>query len=227
MPPQSRSLEKRSRILAAAMRLFAEQGYEAARVEDLAASLGIAKGSVFQHFGSKQGLFLAAYRQAVDSLPRYLDAPAEVRARGFFVTLRYWLERTEHLLREDFIPYRLTLIGNYGSDLGLRREINRYLAREDPYGTVAFVQEGLARGELRKDVDADLVASVLEWTVERFQDALLAEELFPGFMRRGPRDPARTKKRIAEFVRVLEDAIGSRGQRVRVGPSRVSRAQRR
>jgi AcrR family transcriptional regulator len=210
MPEQARSRDKRSRILAAAMRLFAEKGYEAARVEDLAASLGIAKGSVFQHFGSKEALFLAAYRQAVSSLPRYLDAPAAVRARGFFFTLRYWLERTEHLLREDFIPYRLTLVGNYGSDLHLRREINRFLAREDPYGTVAFVREGLARGELRKDVEADLVASILEWTVERFQDALLAEELFPGFLRRHPRDPARTKRRIAEFVRVLEDALGSR-----------------
>ena len=213
MAEQARSLEKRSRILQAALRLFAEKGYEAARVEDLAAGLGIAKGSVFQHFGSKEGLFLAAYRQAVESLPRYLDAPPEVKSSGFFATLRYWLGRTEHLLREDFIPYRLTLIGNYGSDLVLRREINRYLAREDPYGTVAFVNQGLAAGELRRDVDEELVASVLEWTVERFQDALLAEELFPGFMRRGPRDPARTKKRIAEFVRVLEDAIGARASR--------------
>ena len=112
-------------------------------------------------------------------------------------------------------------------DLGLRREINRYLAREDPYGTLAFVAEGLERGQLRRDVDPDLVASVLEWTVERFQDALLAEELFPGFMRRGPRDPARTRKRIDEFVRVLEDAIGARGKRAGVSPPRARRAPRR
>jgi len=213
MPEQARSREKRSRILAAAMRLFAEKGYQAARVEDLASSLGIAKGSVFRHFGTKEGLFLAAYREAVASLPRYLDAPGPVRARGFFATLRYWLERTEHLLREDFIPYRLTLVGNYGSDLLLRREINRYLVREDPYGTVAFVREGLRRGELRKDVDPGLVASLLDWTVDRFQDSLLAEDLFPGFLRRGPRDPARTKKRITEFVRVLEDALGRPARR--------------
>jgi AcrR family transcriptional regulator len=39
------------------MRHFAEQGYHAARVGDIAAALGIAKGSIFQHFGSKDGLF--------------------------------------------------------------------------------------------------------------------------------------------------------------------------
>ena len=212
MPParaaQARSLDKRERILGAAMRHFAEAGYEAARVEDLARELGIAKGSVFQHFGNKEGLFLAAYRRAVEALPRYQDAPATVRARGFFPTLRYWLERTEHLLREDIVSYRLTLIGNYGSDLALRREINRYLAGEDAYGTMAFVQEGLDHGELRRDVEAELVASVLEWNVERFQDALLSEELFPGFFRRRPRDPRRLRRRIDEFLRVLEGAIG-------------------
>ena len=206
---QARSRDKRERILVAAMRHFAERGYEAARVEDLARELGIAKGSVFQHFGTKEGLFLAAYRRAVEALPRYQDAPLAVRTRGFFPTLRYWLERTEHLLREDIVSYRLTLIGNYGSDLALRREINRYLAGEDAYGTMAFVQEGLDRGELRRDVEAELVASVLEWNVERFQDALLAEELFPGFFRRRPKGPARLRRRIDEFLRVLEGAIGT------------------
>jgi AcrR family transcriptional regulator len=206
----TRLQEKRERILAAAMRRFAEAGYEAARVEDVAAELGIAKGSVFQHFGSKEGLFLAAYKRAVESLPRYQDAPARVRAKGFFATLRYWLERSEHLTHEDYVPWRLTLIGNYGSDLALRLEINRYLAGQDAYGTMAFVREGLARGELRKDVEPELLASILEWTMERFQDALLVEELFPSLTRRA-RDPVRTRRRIQEFLRVLEDGMGARG----------------
>ena len=51
----------------AAMRHFAEQGYHAARVGDIAAGLGIAKGSIFQHFGSKDGLFFEAYKKAVRS----------------------------------------------------------------------------------------------------------------------------------------------------------------
>jgi AcrR family transcriptional regulator len=208
MPKQARALDKRSRILAAAMHRFAQAGYEATRVEDVAAELAIAKGSVFQHFGSKERLFLAAYRQAVESLPRYLDAPLAVQRRGFFATLRYWLERTGHLLREDIISYRLTLIGNYGSDLLLHREINRYLAREDPYGTLAFVRAGLKRGELRRDVAPELMASLLDWTVERFQDSLLARELFPNALRK-TRKADQSRRRITEFLRVLEGALGA------------------
>src|SRR5271166_3378606 len=147
-----RSEAKRSRIVEAATQYFAEYGYHAARVGDIATALGIAKGSIFQHFGSKDGLFFEVYKRAVRSFAKYLDAPAEIRQAGFFEVLHYWLVRTEHLVHEDWIPYRISLLGNYGTDLVLKREINRFLMSEDPYGTVAFVRFGLERGELRKDM---------------------------------------------------------------------------
>ena len=145
-------------------------------------TLGIAKGSIFQHFGSKDGLFFEVYKRAVRSFAKYLDAPVEVRAAGFFEVLRYWLVSTEHLVHEDWIPYRISLLGNYGTDFVLKREINRFLISEDPYGTVSFVRFGLERGELRKDMDIEMIVSIIDWMMERFQDALLTAELDPGFI---------------------------------------------
>ena len=203
-----RSEGKRTRIIDAAMRHFAEQGYDAARVGDLAAMLGIAKGSIFQHFGSKDGLFFEVYKKAVRSFPRYLDAPAEVCDGGFFEVLRYWLACTEHLLHEDWIPYRVSLLGNYGTNLGLKREINRFLVAEDPYGTVAFVRFGLERGEVRSDLDPEMMVSILDWTMERFQDALLTEELDPGLFRRQGGPAEKKEARITQFLDVLKRAIG-------------------
>src|SRR5215475_12022627 len=109
-----RSEAKRTRIVEAATLHFAEHGYHSARVGDIATALGIAKGSIFQHFGSKVGLFFEVYKRAVRSFPKYLDAPAEVKKDGIFEVLRYWLSRTEHLVHEDWIPYRISLLGNYG-----------------------------------------------------------------------------------------------------------------
>jgi TetR/AcrR family transcriptional regulator len=207
--PRPRSEGKRAKIIDAAMRHFAEQGYHAARVGDIAAALGIAKGSVFQHFGSKDGLFFEVYKKAVRSFPRYLDAPAEVRERGFFEVLRYWLARTEHMLHEDWIPYRVSLLGNYSTDLVLKREINRFLMAEDPYGTVDFVRFGVQRGDLRKDLDQEMVVSILDWTMERFQDALLTEELDPGLFRRQGGPSEKKEARIAQFLDLLKRAIGT------------------
>jgi AcrR family transcriptional regulator len=203
-----RSEAKRSRIIDVATQYFAENGYHASRVADMAATLGIAKGSIFQHFGSKDGLFFEVYKRAVRSFPKYLDAPAEVRAAGFFHVLQYWLVRTEHLLREDWIPYRISLLGNYGTDLALKREINHFLIAEDPYGTVAFVRFGLERGELRKDMDVEMIVSILDWTMERFQDALLTAELDPGLFRKQGEMPEKKEARILQFLAVLRRAVG-------------------
>jgi len=209
VPPRPRSEAKRTRIIDAAMRHFAEQGYHAARVGDIAAQLGIAKGSVFQHFGSKDGLFFEVYKKAVRAFPAYLDAPADIQAQGFFEVLRYWLVRTEHMLHEDWIPYRVSLLGNYGTDLTLKREINRFLMSEDPYGTVAFVKFGIQRGELRQDLDLEMMVSILDWMMERFQDALLTEELDPGLFRRQGEIGERKEARINQFLDILQRAIGA------------------
>src|SRR5580698_264948 len=205
--PGPRLEAKRARIVDAALRHFAEQGYHAARIEDLSAQLDVAKGSIFQYFGSKAGLFLEAYIKAVRSFPAYLQCPPQVREKGFFEILDYWLSRTERLVREDWIPYRVALLGNYGVDLALKREINRFLLAEDPYGSTAFVRLGIARGEVRSDIDPPLIVSILDWTMERFQDALLTEELDPGLFPH-PADPAKNQARIHQFLLVLRGAIG-------------------
>jgi TetR/AcrR family transcriptional regulator len=210
LTPRPRAEAKRARILDAAMRQFAERGYHATRIEDIATELSIAKGSVFQHFGSKEGLFLAGYQKAVSSFPSYLAAPPEIVAKGFFATLRYWLERTDRLVRENWIPYRMALLGNYGTDLKVRNEINRFLRDQDPYGTAAFVRTGVERGEVRKDIDETMIVSMVEWTVERFQDALLTEELDPGLFSRQGNRPEKTAGRIAQFLDLLQGAIGAR-----------------
>jgi TetR/AcrR family transcriptional regulator len=220
--PRPRAEAKRLRILDASMRHFAERGYQATRIEDIATELSIAKGSVFQHFGSKEGLFLSGYKKAVVSFPAWLAAPAEIVAKGFFATLRYWLERTDRLVRENWIPYRIALLGNYGTDLKLRQEINRFLRDQDPYGTAAFVRLGVERGEVRSDIDEAMIVSMMEWTVDRFQDALLTEELDPGLFSRQGNRAEKTAARIEQFLELLGGAIAAKAP-PRARPSKKER----
>jgi AcrR family transcriptional regulator len=208
-PSRDRTAAKRDRIVECAMRRFAEDGYQGAKVEDIALELGIAKGSIFQHFGSKAGLFLETYKRAVTMLPAWLDAPKAAIDKGFFPTVMYWLERTEHLVHEDWIPYRVALIGNYGTDLSLKRDINRFLVSEDPYGTLEFVEFGIARGEVRDDVDLEMIVSMVDWLAGSLQDALVTEELDPGLFHRWRNQPERQRLRVQQFAAVLHSAIGA------------------
>lgn len=192
------------------MRNFAEHGYRGTRVEDIAAEVGIAKGTVFLHFGTKQALFLAAYETAVGQLPAWLDAPSGAVAQGFWGVLDYWVRRTEELAAEQWIANRVAMIGRNDTDLGLRRPIDRLMRSEDPYGTLEFVEFGVRRGEIRADVDVEMIASVLDWMAERFQDALGSEELDPGLVHRRPFVPERREVRIREFIELLRDGIAAR-----------------
>lgn len=204
-----RAEAKRELIVDCAMRHFAEHGYQGARIEDMSVELGIAKGSVFQHFGSKAGLFLEAYKRAVGTLPGWLAAPEAVQREGFFAVVRYWYERTEHYVKDDYVPYRVVLIGTYGTDLTLKREINRFMVSEDPYGTLEFVEWGQRRGEVRADVDLETIVSMVDWLSNSVQDALVSEELDPGLFHRWRHQPDRQRMRIEHFAILLESAIGT------------------
>jgi AcrR family transcriptional regulator len=192
------------------MRHFAERGYEDVRIEEIAREAGVAKGAVFGYFDSKAGLFLAAYQAAARSFSAYLDAPAEILAEGFFPVITYWIEHTPHLIHEDWVPYRVTLVGNYCSSLQLRREITQFLLRDDPYGTQAFVQFGIARGEIRTDIDTKMVVSLVDWLMDRCQDAILTEELDPGLFGSAAPSAQMRDLRVRQFVELLRSAIGTR-----------------
>ncbi|WP_293695539.1 TetR family transcriptional regulator [uncultured Agrococcus sp.] len=49
--------ETREKILSAAAQMAAERGISATAVDDIAAAAGVAKGSVYYNFGSKEGLY--------------------------------------------------------------------------------------------------------------------------------------------------------------------------
>src|SRR5205823_12670801 len=56
--------DKRRQILAAAVRVFAAQGYDAARVGDVAKEAGVAYGLVYHYYGSKDAVLEAVFREA-------------------------------------------------------------------------------------------------------------------------------------------------------------------
>jgi AcrR family transcriptional regulator len=71
LPPAARRTRRKEarpgEIRAAALALFAERGFSATRLEDVAQHAGIAKGTIYLYFATKEELFRAVVRQ--DLLP--------------------------------------------------------------------------------------------------------------------------------------------------------------
>ncbi len=63
-----RAAERRAAIIAAALDLFSERGFAAARIEDVAARAGVAKGTVYLNFADKEALFEGIVRAQIGPL---------------------------------------------------------------------------------------------------------------------------------------------------------------
>ena len=66
---------RRQAILEAALSVFAARGYEAARLDDVAAQAGVAKGTLYLYFKDKQDLFEELVRGAVTPIMDRVSAP--------------------------------------------------------------------------------------------------------------------------------------------------------
>ena len=86
---------KERAILDAALDVFAESGFAPARLEEVAARAGVAKGTIYLYFPSKQALFKALIRtgigapiEAAGAEAAALDLPFEAVVRGLFTRMR-------------------------------------------------------------------------------------------------------------------------------------------
>jgi len=80
MQIESKAERTRQRVLEAAEHRFAEQGFHAARLEDVAADVGLKRAALFYHFRDKRALHEAVLREVFGSLlARLQEIMAEER----------------------------------------------------------------------------------------------------------------------------------------------------
>jgi AcrR family transcriptional regulator len=96
-----RLARNRERILDLAQEMFVE-GYRNARMEDLAAAADVSVGTLYNHFGNKDGIFLALAERALEQFDGYLDqafqpeySPLEQVMACGEVYLRFHLEHPD------------------------------------------------------------------------------------------------------------------------------------
>lgn len=84
-------------LLEAARRLFAEQGFHATTVEDIAAAAGVAKGTVYLYYKSKHDVYWAALERGITELLHEIqtrleaEASPEDKVRAFIaIKIRYF-----------------------------------------------------------------------------------------------------------------------------------------
>ncbi|HYO80538.1 MAG TPA: TetR family transcriptional regulator [Bryobacteraceae bacterium] len=152
---------RRACILQAARCVFAKQGYADTVVEDIATRAGIAKGTLYLYFDSKEEIFLAALREDARSMEERTRERME-QAGTWQDKLKAYVDvRLEYLeTHQDFIRIYLA---EFRSMMLCRVRVSSDLfncVRESEGQLAQVFAAAIARDEIRT-VDADLAARTL------------------------------------------------------------------
>jgi TetR/AcrR family fatty acid metabolism transcriptional regulator len=151
--------DKRKRILDAAVRVLARKGFHATRVSEVAKAAGVADGTIYLYFDSKDALLVSLFEDRVERLLAFLDAELP-RAQTASEKLRRVIELQLGLLEsERDLAEVLTVILRQSTKLMKEHAAPKFNAYIDAIARV--VAEGQASGELRSDVAPRLVARAI------------------------------------------------------------------
>lgn len=153
---------KKHEIIEAAIKVCAEQGFERAKVRDIARTAGIGKGTVYEYFASKEELFTEALRFSIARLGEGME-----NALTSGVTIREKLlayARFHHqFLSEQIDTMVLFAQFNFFSEATRRflMEQQGIIFRQ----LAELVRQGVGSGELRADLDAEAAILVIVGTI--------------------------------------------------------------
>jgi TetR/AcrR family transcriptional regulator len=148
------------RIRSAAARLFAARGFDGTSMQDVATAAGVSKSNVFHHYRSKNDLYLAVIRAAVEEFGRELAA-VEGEAQPFgerFAHLAH--AHLNHILADEAVS-RLILNEVIESTPDRARELATELFHENFQRIVGMLREAQEAGVVRRGLDPTLAATLL------------------------------------------------------------------
>ena len=137
-------------ILDAALRVFAEKGFAAARMDDIAARAGVTKGTIYLYFPSKEEVFKSLAREFVGAT----ISNAALQASKFEGSVREFLTMFLTIVA-DMIQHsdRFVLPKIIIAESGNFPELARFWRTEVIDKSMAMlsgvIAKGVARGELR------------------------------------------------------------------------------
>jgi AcrR family transcriptional regulator len=198
----ARAERRRAEILAAALELFAERGYHATGVADIASRLRMSHGTFYRYFASKRDIL----DHIVDGLVgRIAEALAASNGVGTATTLEGYREQVRRIaealvavVHEDPRIAQVLLFEATGIDEELTARILEQIDQLRSL-TAAYLRHGVEAGYLRADLDVIETARALNGIV--YAGALDAIR---------SRDPDRAPPDVTAALRLMFDGIGAR-----------------
>ncbi|MEJ5301283.1 MAG: TetR/AcrR family transcriptional regulator [Thermodesulforhabdaceae bacterium] len=204
-------LEKKERIIQVSIEEFADHGFHQASINRLVSRLGIAKGSIFQYFGSKEKFFAFIFDYAVELAKNRLRGVREnTKNLPFFQRVKSILWAGIDFVEQHPNIYRLYLKMIFHENFPLREELLKKVHLLSADYLKPLVDDAISRGELRNDLDIDFVVFFIDSMLDRFLQAYTVAfwDVEAGIYR-APREELARK--VEQLISILEKGLASVG----------------
>ncbi len=182
--------EKRKRLLHAAIQTFGRRGFHEAKIADIAAEAGVAEGTVYLYFRNKEDLLGCVFDETMDEVLaqaraiRHAEGTAAEKATKLVGLHFSFIGQDRDLASVFQIELRRSarLVERFS-----RSKLSEYFRLLD-----GVLREGIASGELRKELDPRIGARILFGAA----DEILSEWLLSG----EPRPVADAEKLVGTLL---------------------------
>lgn len=143
------------KIFETSMKLFAEKGYDATSIEEITANVGVAKGTLYYHFSSKEEIFEFLIEEGVKLLKNSIEIKTEGLNNSLDKIKAIVLIQIKILVKyEDFMTIVLSEIWGSGKRSTLcKKYIFEYIQMIEK-----IVEEGINKKEIING-DKNVIAS--------------------------------------------------------------------
>jgi TetR/AcrR family transcriptional regulator, cholesterol catabolism regulator len=151
---ETRSEAAKSRLIAAAIQVFHDKGYEQCSVQDVADAAGIVKGTLYYHVRSKEDLLFEIMEQVLQSLVPQLEELAGTPGLAIAKLRRFVEMYVSHIIANRRVMH--IFFRDYDSLSGARQQ--QLAGARDVYDSFLrdVLKQGQREGSIRAEVDVQL-----------------------------------------------------------------------
>ena len=143
------------KIFETSMKLFAKKGYDATSIEEITATVGVAKGTLYYHFSSKEEIFNFLVEEGMKLLKNSIDIKISKLDNTIDKLRAVVLIQIKIVVKyEDFMTIVLSQIwGHEARNIMCKEKVVEYIKKVED-----IVREGIEKGEIIKG-DPEVIAS--------------------------------------------------------------------
>lgn len=166
--------EKQDRIINAAIKEFAQKGYNNASTNEIVKEAGISKGLLFHYFQNKKQLFLFLFDYCYEIIADEFYKKINLMETDFFNRIRQAVLIKMELLTKYPDIFKFIQDAYMEDSTEIKVELEKKIKGLNDTN-IGKIYEGIDVSKFRDDVDVQKILKIITWTFEKMSDEELSK----------------------------------------------------